>query len=115
LRSLAAHPGYSRTNLFTGGLRRRGPGLDARILGYTSYMFAQSSDMGALPALYAATEPTARNGALIGPTPWLGQWCGYPTEVRPFVRLPDHDPAIGAQLWAESERLTGRSTLAVGE
>ncbi|GAA1722273.1 oxidoreductase [Fodinicola feengrottensis] len=109
LRSLAAHPGYSRTNLFTGGLRRHGPGIDARVLGYTSWMFAQSSDMGALPVLYAATKPDAPNGALIGPTPWLGQWCGFPAQVRPFVPLPDHDPAVAEQLWSESERLTGRT------
>ncbi|WP_163508444.1 oxidoreductase [Fodinicola acaciae] len=104
IRSLAAHPGYARTNLFTGGFRR-GPGIDARLLGFSGYLLAQSSDMGSLPVLYAATHPDVRSGALIGPA--LAQWWGFPVEVRPFVRLPDHDPAIGARLWAESERLTG--------
>lgn len=106
LRSVAAHPGYSRTNLFTGGLRR-GPGWDARLMGISGFFMAQSSDLGALPVLYGATHPDVRSGALIGPA--LGQWWGFPVEVRPFVGLPDHDPAVGARLWTESERLTGCS------
>jgi hypothetical protein len=65
--------------------------------------------MGALPVLYAATKPDAPNGALVGPTPWLGQWCGPPAVVRPYASLPDHDPAIGGHLWSESERLTGHT------
>lgn len=92
--AVAAHPGYSATNLDIGNVFMR----------LATRLFAQKPAMGALPALYAATAADVQGGEYFGPGGFkeLG---GYPQRVdcRPEAR----DPALAAQLWTESERLTG--------
>ena len=100
VRSLMAHPGYSRTNLqFSGptGLMK----LGMRI---SNPLFAQSARMGALPQLRAATAPDVQGGRYYGPSR-LFESRGYPAEVQPSWRARDEETA--ARLWAVSEELTG--------
>jgi NAD(P)-dependent dehydrogenase (short-subunit alcohol dehydrogenase family) len=101
VRSVLAHPGYARTNLQT-----QGPtGLYRLMLTKIGNpLLAVGAEQGAKPILYAATSPTVHGGELIGPGGW-NEMRGDPAVVplSPVAR----DPAVGRQLWAESERLTG--------
>ena len=90
----AAHPGWTATNLqqYSGFFRFLNP------------LFAQGTDMGALPTLYAATAPNVRGGDYYGPS-GLGEWRGYTKKVK--SNTASHDEAIAAQLWQISEEWTG--------
>lgn len=97
LRSVVAHPGYTATDLMghsetpmdlvmkAGGLLRVG----------------QSAQQGALPALYAATEPVP-NGSYWGPSLVLR---GGPSPAR-YRSIVD-DQHARDRLWDASEQLTG--------
>ena len=78
IKSLAAHPGWSATELQTTGP----PKLDALLMAPVNRFFAQDADMGALPTLYAATEPGLEGGLYIGPD-GVGEMRGHPTRVSP--------------------------------
>jgi len=101
IRSLAAHPGISRTDLLPNGAGAWSfPGMMRRFL----WFLFQPAAQGALPTLYAATSPQARAGGYYGPDR-LGEIRGHPTAaVIPPRAL---DTAAAARLWDESERLTG--------
>src|SRR5690606_20923751 len=71
----------------------------------TMRLFSQPASSGALPLVHAACE-TVIPGGYYGPT-GLGQMNGRPGRVPPGRRALDH--AVGARLWAESERMTGVS------
>lgn len=92
--ALAAHPGYTATNLNLGGFFMR----------VSTRLFAQAPAQGALPALYAATAPAPRNGGYFGPGGFK-ELKGPPVEVdcRPEAR----DPVQGRRLWDLSQQLTG--------
>src|SRR5690606_38654300 len=78
MRSLLAHPGYAATNLQTSG-----PTGLMRVMGRLgNRLLAQDAATGALPQLYAATDPAATSGQLIGPGGWW-ELRGHPTVVRP--------------------------------
>ncbi|MGM7671831.1 oxidoreductase [Microbacterium sp. A93] len=94
--SIAAHPGVAATS----GQRRDGS-LQGKILVGGR---AQPPAMGALPILFAATAPGIRGGTCIGPDGRF-QRNGFPTEVR--TSRTSRDLTIAANLWRESERLTG--------
>jgi NAD(P)-dependent dehydrogenase (short-subunit alcohol dehydrogenase family) len=100
VKSLAAHPGYSATNLQSAAP----PLLDRAVMVVTNHLLAQSAEMGALPELYAATRPHLEGGLFIGPDGWEEQR-GYPKVVAP-VRA-GRDAATAARLWEVSEELTG--------
>jgi NAD(P)-dependent dehydrogenase (short-subunit alcohol dehydrogenase family) len=98
--SVAAHPGYSATNL-----QLSGPPLQERIvLRLTNRFIAQSAEVGALPILYAATAADLPGGAYIGPD-GPGEIRGYPSLVQPSERAKD--VAVAKRLWQISETLTG--------
>jgi NAD(P)-dependent dehydrogenase (short-subunit alcohol dehydrogenase family) len=104
LLSVAAHPGYTSTNLQTAGMLLAGASLQTRIMRVANPLVGQSPDMGALPTLYAATVPQLHGGSYVGP--------GGPLELRGHPRLVDSsaaskDPETARRLWEESERLTG--------
>ena len=61
---------------------------------------------GALPTLFAATEPTAQAGGFYGPDGFL-ETKGYPAPAKIPARA--QDSSVAQQLWKESERLTGVS------
>ncbi|MGW8762288.1 oxidoreductase [Streptomyces sp. NPDC055815] len=101
VRSVLAHPGYTATNLQmkdTSGLAKLFFGRIGNPL------LAQRPERGALPQLYAATDPSVAGGEFIGPD-GMGELRGTPTRVR----LSDaaSDPGTGRRLWDLSEGLTG--------
>ncbi|MEU8223574.1 SDR family oxidoreductase [Kribbella sp. NPDC048915] len=108
LQSIAAHPGYTRTNLQSAGasLGRERQSLLGR-LGYR-YSPIPSQDVvtGTEPMLFAAADPEAESGVFYGPSGPMG--LVGPTTV---VRNPKNatDPATNARLWDVSEALTGVS------
>lgn len=108
LLSIAAHPGYTRTNLeITGPSLGRGrPSAIQRFLHAHKPMPSQGVEQGTDPLLYAATSPDASSGAYYGPSKALGL-VGPSTEVRITKRALD--TTKNARLWQEAERLTGLS------
>lgn len=100
VRSLLAHPGYSATNL-----QNTGPtGLNRLVMRLGNGFAAQSARMGALPQLYAATNPAAVSGQFIGPDRYM-EMRGHPTVVQPAE--PAKNPVTAQRLWTLSEELTG--------
>ncbi len=101
LRSMAAHPGYSATNLQTAGPSRfyeKWFGVAGNLL------FAQSAERGALPTLYAATVPDLPSGTFVGPD-GIGESRGDPHVVSGAGKA--YDESTAARLWDVSEQLTG--------
>ncbi|GGZ28231.1 oxidoreductase [Streptomyces poonensis] len=101
VRSLLAHPGYTATNLQTSAPTRLWRIVFGRI---GSPLLAQPPARGALPQLYAATDPDAAGGEFIGPD-GPAELRGAPTRVR--LSPAADDPGTGRRLWELSERLTG--------
>jgi NAD(P)-dependent dehydrogenase (short-subunit alcohol dehydrogenase family) len=99
-KSLAAHPGYAATNLQFAGP----PGLDAAVMKVSNKMIAQNEEMGALPTLYAATEPGLEGGTFVGPDGFLEQR-GHPKPVAPNGAARDEQ--VARRLWEVSEEMTG--------
>ena len=98
-KALAAHPGYAATNL-----QSHTDSFQDRVMSVTNSFVAQSAHMGALPALYAATQLALPGGSFIGPDGPFEQR-GYPKVVRSSRR--SYDEATAAGLWNLSETLTG--------
>jgi len=103
LLAVAAHPGYSATNIGF-GLKDKTPLLKRWAMNIGNSLFAQSAAQGALPTLFAATVADIASGDYIGPDGFI-EFMGHPKRVgcRPEAR----DPALGARLWQISEELTG--------
>jgi len=96
IESLAAHPGITRTDLIVNGSGRSS--LHGRLRRYLWFLF-QPAWQGALPTLFAATSPSARDGCYYGPDQ-LGGTRGYPTEEQPPRQALDS--AAAARLWSLS-------------
>ncbi|MFI8219995.1 oxidoreductase [Streptomyces sp. NPDC085932] len=94
----AVHPGYAATNL-QGQTAHRTQRL---LLALTNRLFAQSDTMGALPSLYAATQPLP-GGSYTGPG-GRGELRGHPAPARMSPYALDEYRA--RKLWAISEKLT---------
>lgn len=92
--AVAAHPGWTATNLqqHSGMIRLLNPFL------------AQSTDMGALPTVYAATALDVAGADYYGPG-GLWEMRGYPKKVESNKK--SHDRSVAQRLWAVSETLTG--------
>ncbi len=109
LKSMAAHPGYSATNLQTrgsggdGGLLTK---LEDGVMAVSNKLLAQSAEMGALPTLYAATVKDLPGGSYIGPD-GVGEQRGHPQLVDSTPASKDQ--AAARRLWEVSEQLTGVS------
>ncbi|MER8184962.1 oxidoreductase [Kitasatospora sp. NPDC094015] len=95
----AAHPGYAATNLQSGsaGAAQRA------MMAVANRLVAQSDAMGALPTLYAVTQPLP-GGSYTGPG-GRGELRGYPAPARLSPHAQDDGRA--RRLWEASERLTG--------
>ena len=104
LNSMAAHPGWARTDIIPNGIGGGARTLKARIVAAGFNLFAQSAADGALPILFAAMAPEAEGGAYYGPGGW-GEIRGAPAPARIFPQAAN--PGSAQRLWAESERLTG--------
>lgn len=105
--ALGAHPGVVYTDLF----RTRSPWQQAvltRRFRLVNFWAVQNVRMGALPALRAATDPTAHGGDYFGPRRsgllcWF--YTGFPDRVEPGNQA--RNEASQVRLWQVSERLTG--------
>jgi NAD(P)-dependent dehydrogenase (short-subunit alcohol dehydrogenase family) len=102
LTSDAAHPGFSRTNLFASGPG----GLLSVATDFAAPFFGHSAADGARPILFAATSPQAKPGAYYGPG-GFGELRGAPAPALIMPRA--RDAATAARLWDVSEKLTGTS------
>ena len=101
VKSLAAHPGVSRTDLLLNG---SGPRSASGLMRRWMWFLFQPSAQGALPTLYAATAAGARDGGYYGPNRFA-ETRGYPAEARlPKAAL---DREVAARLWEQSLGLTG--------
>jgi NAD(P)-dependent dehydrogenase (short-subunit alcohol dehydrogenase family) len=101
LRSIAAHPGYARTDLIVNG-----PGtgsLQSRASRWLQPFISQSAAEGALPTLLAATSPAAVPGGYYGPNGFY-ELKGPPVAVR--IMSQARDFASAAMLWDVSATLT---------
>ena len=99
VKSLAAHPGYAATNLQTAAA----PVMDRLVMQVGNLLMAQSADMGALPTLFAATEPGLPGGSYVGPD-GIGEFRGRPKPVSPNGAARDEQ--VAARLWEICEELT---------
>lgn len=102
--AVAAHPGYTDTNLQHVGPQMEGNSIALKITRWMNKFMGQSASMGALPTLYAATAPDVRGGDYIGPDGWM-EARGYPKRVQPNAAATD--PVAAAKLWEASEAATG--------
>jgi len=100
VKSVAAHPGYSATNLQSAAA----PAIDRWTMALTNMLVAQDARMGALPTLYAATQPSLEGGVYVGPD-GIGELRGHPRVVTPSRAA--RDPEAAARLWEAAEQLTG--------
>ena len=92
--SLAAHPGGVRTEL-----QRH------NFLFYIgARCFGMSPEAGALPTLYAATEPKVKRGSYIGPK-WCFEFIGPPAPA--VASKAARDLQMAQTLWKHAEELTG--------
>lgn len=91
---LAAHPGYTATNL------QQHMGLTGKIM---NFLLAQKLEMGILPTLRAATDPDAKGGEYYGPAKMMNSR-GYPVlnDPNPVAM----DKKITKRLWDVSIELT---------
>ncbi len=97
VRALAAHPGYSHTNLQGASGRKLGDAL----VSAATRVVATDADFGARQTLYAASQDLPGN-TFVGPRfGWVG-----PTQPVGRSRRAQ-DPDMAAALWELSEQLTG--------
>jgi NAD(P)-dependent dehydrogenase (short-subunit alcohol dehydrogenase family) len=101
--AVAAHPGWTRSNLAGTGAAVGHGRLRARVGGAFGHRLGQSAAVGSLPTLYAATVPGLANGSYVGPG-HLFELFGPPVLVKPNRRARNTDDA--ARLWEISEELT---------
>ena len=99
VKSLAAHPGYASTNLQSAAA----PLVDRLVMKVSNAVVGQSAEMGALPQLFAATEPNLQGGTYVGPD-GPGEQRGHPTIVSPNGRAQNEETA--RRLWQVSGELT---------
>ncbi len=99
LRSMAAHPGYSATNL-----QSRTESVQDAAMGLMNKVIAQGPESGAQPTLYAATMPDLPGGTFIGPSGFQ-EIAGPPVPVGSTVA--SHDREVQARLWDLASELTG--------
>lgn len=105
LMSLAAHPGWARTDLFVNGPATNGRVTRLwRLALLAMPLFSQSAADGARPVLFAATSPDARGGGYYGPG-GLFELKGPPAPAR--LPAQARNAEVAASLWEASERLSG--------
>lgn len=104
VRSVAAHPGYSSTNL----QRNMGGRLIAPLQNLVARagLLIQTAEAGAWPTLYAATVPDLVGGSYVGPS-GPGELTGPPRLVGSSEA--SRDTAVGRALFDQVEELVGVS------
>jgi NAD(P)-dependent dehydrogenase (short-subunit alcohol dehydrogenase family) len=104
LTSVAAHPGYTATNLQESGPEMGGATMGSRTLAVLNRAVAQPAEHGAWPLLMAGTQPGLPGGSYVGPGGPFEQW-GRPRLVGMSVAASD--PVLAGRLWEASEQATG--------
>ena len=102
--ALAAHPGWTRSNLAGSGAALGNSRVRRKLGRMAGSTLGQSAAGGALPVLCAATSSSVRSGQYIGPSR-LGGLYGPPRVARPSRRARNREDAT--VLWETSEELTG--------
>jgi NAD(P)-dependent dehydrogenase (short-subunit alcohol dehydrogenase family) len=102
--AVAAHPGYSVSNLGYAGPSMTGSTLERLTMDIGNALFAQDTAMGALPSLYAASAPDVKSGDYIG-AGGFREMRGYPKRVG--CSRAARDEGSAQRLWELSEQLTG--------
>jgi len=102
--AMAAHPGWSNTNLQNVSPQMREANAEARITSAMNDLFAQSAHRGSLPVLAAATYSPLLGGSYIGPDGFM-EMRGYPKLTRGSSL--SYDQELASNLWSISEELTG--------
>lgn len=105
-----SHPGIAPTSLLAARpeVGRAKDTLGVRMIRLLSArgLVVGTVESAKFPALYAATSPDARGGALYGPS-GPGNMGGPPAEQKLYSRLRDTEEA--RRVWQVSEELTGVS------
>jgi hypothetical protein len=104
LTSVAAHPGFARTDLIANGPSSGAGSIMERVSDVVVRVLGHSAAEGALPQLMAATMPGVTGGAYFGPQGWK-EIKGPPGPGKIERQALDAD--VAAKLWAASETLTG--------
>jgi NAD(P)-dependent dehydrogenase (short-subunit alcohol dehydrogenase family) len=102
--AVAAHPGWTRSNLAGNGAALGGSRVRRKLGRAAGTTLGQSTAAGALPVLCAATSGAIRSGQYIGPAHLL-ELFGPPRVARRSRRA--RDTSAAAALWLASEELTG--------
>ncbi|NIK59063.1 SDR family NAD(P)-dependent oxidoreductase [Kribbella shirazensis] len=102
--SVAAHPGFTGTEVGAAGARNQGLGAIAGPLNALTKALSQSVPEGTLPVLYAATAPGVQSGDYYGPRKF-GEFFGGvgPARIDPRAQ----DEKLRARLWDRTAELTG--------
>ncbi|RFD18806.1 SDR family NAD(P)-dependent oxidoreductase [Komagataeibacter melaceti] len=107
LHSIAAHPGWARTDIATSRLTSR-QGLQERLTRvgavWAFRFMGQSAAHGALPIEFAAMAPEARDGGYYGPD-GPGERRGHVAEA--WIPPAATNLTTARRLWQVAERLTG--------
>ncbi len=90
--ALAAHPGWTRSNLAGNGAALGNSRLRRRLGRTAGTTLGQSTAAGALPILCAATSSSVRSGQYVGPAHLFGL-SGPPRVARPSGRARDTEMA----------------------
>jgi hypothetical protein len=100
-RSLAADPGYARTDLQARSAREQ-PDFGQRFFDWWVRTVGSSQLRGAMPQLRAATDQDVPGGTLVG-LRWLMR--GRPVAVPDWMLGPGCDPESRRRAWEASEVL----------
>ena len=106
LTSVAAHPGFARTDLFANGPASGANIVLRSIIPVAKQIMGQSAAAGALPTLMAATMPGVKGGQYFGPQGFK-EFKGRPGPGK--IESQALDATVAAKLWTLSEGLTGLS------
>ena len=104
--SVAAHPGFTDTELVPNLARARGRIGQAltSVVSLGNRLVSQSVERGALPQLYAATAPDVTGGEYFGPQGPM-EIFGNPGRARPRSAARNAD--LARRLWERTAELTG--------
>lgn len=105
VKSFAAHPGISSTNLFNRQMRDYGLGFATPVATTLGRAAFASPKGAARPSIMAATDRRLPSGSFVGPSN-LGQIRGTPEVIKLYS--VGRDAATAARLWELSEEITGR-------
>lgn len=97
--SMAVHPGVTRTDL-----QRNIPQAELERL-LKQFNVVMEAWQGALPALFAATDPSAVGGAFYAPN-GENEYSGYPA-LSQYNTPAMHDKVLAEKLWSYAATVTG--------